>query len=54
MGKAKDSINWFGNTAKTGTDTVKVAGSLIGVAVGLALVGATIGIAGRMFGGGSQ
>lgn len=51
MGKAKDTINWFGNGAKAGSDTVKVAGSLMGAAIGLALVGVTIGIAGRMFGG---
>jgi hypothetical protein len=55
MGKAKDSIDWFGNGAKNvGEKTTNMAGTAINAVVGLAMVGAVVGIAGRMFGGGNQ
>lgn len=48
---AKDKIEWFGSKGKDSVDTVKIAGQAIGAVVGLAMVGAVIGIAGKMFGG---
>ena len=53
MGKAKDSVNWFGEKGKAGADTVKIAGTAIGAVVALAVVGAVVGVAGGMFGGGN-
>lgn len=51
MGKAKDTINWFGEKGKDGADTAKIATAAVGAVVGLAMVGAVVGIAGKMFGG---
>jgi hypothetical protein len=52
MGKAKDSINWFGSGAKNvGEKTTNIASTAVNAVVGLAMVGAVVGIAGRMFGG---
>ena len=51
MGKAKDSISWFGEKGKDGAETVKIAGQAMGAMVGLAVVGAVVGVTGRMFGG---
>ena len=51
MGKAKDKLEWFGSKGKDGAETVKIAGQAMGAVVGLAVVGAVVGVAGRMFGG---
>lgn len=51
MGKAKDSISWFGEKGKDGAKTVSMAGAAVGAMVGLAVVGAVVGVTGRMFGG---
>jgi hypothetical protein len=52
MGKAKDSISWFGEGAKNaGEKTTNIASTAVNAVVGLAMVGAVVGIAGRMFGG---
>lgn len=51
MGKVKDKIEWFGEKGKDGAETVKMAGQAVGAMVGVAMVGAVVGIAGKMFGG---
>ena len=52
MGKTKDSISWFGEKGKDGINTVKLAGQAITAVVCLTIVGAAVGVASHMFGGG--
>jgi len=51
MGKTKDTISWFGNGANEGKEVVKMAGQAIVAVAAVAIVGATIGAVGNMFGG---
>jgi hypothetical protein len=55
MGKAKDSISWFGSNAKegakAGADTVKIAGQAAGIMIGVAMVGIAARLVNNVFGG---
>jgi len=50
MGKAREKLQWFGEKGKDGAKTVSMAGQAMGAMVGLAVVGAVVGVTGRMFG----
>jgi len=49
----KDKIEWFGSKGNDGVEVIKTGGKAIGVAVGLVIIGATIGLVGNLFGGNS-
>ncbi len=53
MGKAKDSIGWFGEKGGEGAQVVKTAGKAIVITGALVVTGIALGAVGNAFGGGS-
>ena len=51
MGKAKDSISWFGEKGNDGAEVVKMAGTAIVTVGAVVIAGAVLGTVGKMFGG---
>ena len=45
----KDKIEWFGKSGKAGVDVIKTSGKAVGTVVSLAVVGATLGVVGKLF-----
>ena len=52
MGKAKESLEWFGKKGSEGKEVVKMAGAAIVTVGALAITGAVLGTVGKAFSGG--